>query len=449
MEKAVIERKLREYQEKAARQAMLEKNVVIPLPQSTGKTIIGLNIIKSGNFKKTLILVHRKNLINSWIERAGEWLEGQLTPVDASLDLKSREKIYKSSNVIITTIHLFKRDLKRCLTFLSDFDLIIVDESGETVAKYTGGYRASLFFDALGNTAHAKVIGLMPPFMSEERLKAICDRLHATIVSIPYPELRDYLPVYGIKIYEVDDSFVVRVDKIIGKKIRRLHVVVFQGCKKSGMRITSEGVYGLSPKEVEKLDEKIQRAYWRLRNLLDFRQKLLNGHVERLRDSRLHKHSEGKSWLDSPNKKIEKLVEITRERANRKVMVFCRFKEILVYLRKELERRKLSSCTITGDMIDREERRKVMDRFRFGDVNLLLATDVLDAGVDVPQGDTIVHYTFSWDAYRHRQKSERIRGGEQVFIVYEGTSEAEKLNGLLKKLGEMQSRFVLDGYKSD
>jgi superfamily II DNA/RNA helicase len=186
-----------------------------------------------------------------------------------------------------------------------------------------------------------------------------------------------------------------------------------------------------------------------LRDLLDFRQKLLNGHVERLRDSRLYKHPEGKTWLDSPNKKIEKLVEIVKERENRKVLLFCQFKEILEYLQRELGERGITCCSITGDMVDRVMRREVMDRFRFGDVNLLLATDVLDAGVDIPQGDTIVHYTFTWDAYRHRQKRERIRGGEQVFIVYEGTSEAEKLDGLLEELRRIQSRFVMEGIKGD
>ena len=49
--------------------ALKRKNVIVVLPQGTGKTVIGLTLIKEGAFKKALILVHRKNLINSWVEK--------------------------------------------------------------------------------------------------------------------------------------------------------------------------------------------------------------------------------------------------------------------------------------------------------------------------------------------------------------------------------------------
>lgn len=88
-----------------------------------------------------------------------------------------------------------------------------------------------------------------------------------------------------------------------------------------------------------------------------------------------------------------------------------------------------------------------MDRFRFGDSYVLLATDVLDAGVDIPQGDTVIHYTYSWDSYRHRQKNERIRGGEQIFIIYRNSSEVNKVQSLLKEVKEIQSVFVVGDYR--
>lgn len=84
-----------------------------------------------------------------------------------------------------------------------------------------------------------------------------------------------------------------------------------------------------------------------------------------------------------------------------------------------------------------------MDRFRFGDSFVLIATDVIDAGVDIPQGDAVIHYTFSWDSYKHRQKNERIRGGEQIFIIYANSSEVRKVESLLKEMRRIQSEFVV------
>ena len=114
-------------------------------------------------------------------------------------------------------------------------------------------------------------------------------------------------------------------------------------------------------------------------------------------------------------------------------------------MRKELQRRGVYSTIITGDVSAREKRKQIMDRFRFGDSYVLIATDVLDAGVDIPQGDAVIHYTFSWDSYKHRQKNERIRGGEQIFIIYSNSSEVKKVKSILKEVKRIQSEFVRGG----
>jgi len=183
-----------------------------------------------------------------------------------------------------------------------------------------------------------------------------------------------------------------------------------------------------------------------LRNVLAFRQKLLYGNKIRLRDSHLYKHPEGREWIDSPDKKIEKLADLLKARVKDRVLIFCQFKEIVKHLKKELQQRGIHSTIITGDVSRREKRKQIMDRFRFGDSYVLIATDVLDAGVDIPQGDAVIHYTFSWDSYKHRQKNERIRGGEQIFIIYENSSEVKKVESLLKEMRRIQSEFVVGGF---
>jgi superfamily II DNA or RNA helicase len=110
---------LREYQETILKEALAKRNVVIVLPQGTGKTVIGLNLILKGNFRKTVILVHRKDLMNSWIERAEEWIPGRLHVVDAAMDTNTRNTIYSSEPIVLTTIQLFRNDLRRCLAYLA------------------------------------------------------------------------------------------------------------------------------------------------------------------------------------------------------------------------------------------------------------------------------------------------------------------------------------------
>ena len=432
-----------DYQNRIVEESLDRKNVVIVLPQGTGKTVIGLSLIRRGAFKKAIILVHRKNLINSWIERAEEWLPGQLFVVEAGMKKEEKLEIYRSKGLILSTVQLFRNDLKKCLVYLSGFDLVLIDECAEAVAKYSGGYRRNVFYDTLGNAEHAKVVGLMPPFMRGRRLESVVETLKAVVISVPFSSVKDYIPEYKTTIVRVFDPFVSRVDKVLGRKIRRLHLIVYKKCKEYGLNVSKEGVYNLSKKELEKLDERAQKSFWKLRNVLDFRQKLLYGNKIRLRDSRLYKHPEGREWIESEDRKIEKLAEVLKARKKDRVIIFCSYKEIVRYLQEVLRRRGISATTITGDIASRESRRKIMDRFRFGDSYVLLATDVLDAGVDIPQGDAVVHYTFSWDSYRHRQKNERIRGGEQIFIIYDNTSEVGKLDSLLSEIKKIQSRFVI------
>ena len=444
-QKRGIQLQLWEYQKQIVEKAMSKGNVVIVLPQGTGKTVIGLSLIKEGKFKKVVILVHRKNLINSWMERADEWLPGRLFVVDASMSEEEKREIYNSKKIVLTTVQLFRNNLKKCIVYLSGFDLIMVDECAETVAKYSGGYRKNVFYEALGRAKNAKIVGLMPPFMRSKRLDSVTQALRAEIISVPFSSVKDFIPEYKTSIVEVSDPFVSRVDKVLGHKIRRLHSLVHKGCRECGLNVTREGVYHLKKRELDSLDERTQKSYWKLRNVLDFRQKLLYGNKIRLRDSRLYKHPEGREWIDSPDKKIEKLAELLKARAKDRVLIFCKFKEIVKHLRKELQQRGVHSTIVTGDVSKREKRRQIMDRFRFGDSYVLIATDVLDAGVDIPQGDAVIHYTFSWDSYKHRQKNERIRGGEQIFIIYEDSSEVKKVESLLKEMRRIQSEFVVGG----
>ena len=444
-QKRGIQLQLWEYQKQIVEKALSKGNVVIVLPQGTGKTIIGLSLIKEGKFKKVIILVHRKNLINSWIERAEEWLPGRLSVVDAAMSDEEKMKIYGAKKIILTTVQLFRNTLKKCLVYLSDFDLIMIDECAETVAKYSGGYRKNIFYEALGGAKHAKIVGLMPPFMRRRRLDSVTQALRADILTVPFSFVKDFIPGYKTSIIEVHDPFVSRVDKVLGHKIRRFHSLVHKGCRECGLNITWEGVYRLKQRELDGLDERTQKSFWKLRNVLDFRQKLLYGNKIRLRDSRLYKHPDGREWIDSPDKKIEKLAELLKTHVKDRVLIFCEFKEIVKHLKKELEQRGVYSTIITGDVSGREKRKQIMDRFRFGDSYVLIATDVLDAGVDIPQGDAVIHYTFSWDSYRHRQKNERIRGGEQIFIIYANSSEVKKVESLLKEVRRIQSKFVVGG----
>lgn len=100
-----------------------------------------------------------------------------------------------------------------------------------------------------------------------------------------------------------------------------------------------------------------------------------------------------------------------------------------------LESRAHSAAPIHGDMgqIDRE---RVMERFRSGAVNVLVATDVAARGLDIPEVDLVVHYRLpdQNESYLHRSgRTGRAGRSGKVVILY-GPREKRELETLEREV---------------
>lgn len=84
-------------------------------------------------------------------------------------------------------------------------------------------------------------------------------------------------------------------------------------------------------------------------------------------------------------------------------LVFCNTKRRVDTLTKDLKSRGYSVGGIHGDM-RQEDRDKVMNKFRNGDLNILVATDVAARGINVPNVEAVFNYDLPRDneVYVHR-----------------------------------------------
>ena len=84
-------------------------------------------------------------------------------------------------------------------------------------------------------------------------------------------------------------------------------------------------------------------------------------------------------------------------------LVFCNTKRRVDTLTKDLKSRGYSVGGIHGDM-RQEDRDKVMNKFRNGDLNVLVATDVAARGINVPNVEAVFNYDLPRDneVYVHR-----------------------------------------------
>ncbi|CAM3182946.1 ATP-dependent RNA helicase SrmB [Vibrio rarus] len=105
---------------------------------------------------------------------------------------------------------------------------------------------------------------------------------------------------------------------------------------------------------------------------------------------------------DNAEHKLELLKHIITEQAERSI-IFLKTRERLAELRQQLDSAQIPCSWIQGEM-PQDRRNNAISRFRDGQVNVLLATDVAARGIDLPDVSHVINYDLprTADVYLHR-----------------------------------------------
>jgi ATP-dependent RNA helicase RhlE len=101
--------------------------------------------------------------------------------------------------------------------------------------------------------------------------------------------------------------------------------------------------------------------------------------------------------------RIEKLNDVLIKDGSDKVLIFREMKHSVDTLAKELAQRGFKVGGIHGNKRSRE-RLRILDSFREGKINVLIATDVAARGLDIPDVTHVINYDVpqTYDTYVHR-----------------------------------------------
>lgn len=108
--------------------------------------------------------------------------------------------------------------------------------------------------------------------------------------------------------------------------------------------------------------------------------------------------------IDDPRSKFRTLTKILNEHKGQKVIVFALYKKEAAKLESQLQEQGFPKATaLQGDMAQ-EKRTRTIEGFRNGSIPIMIATDVASRGLDVPDIDLVVNYTFplTVEDYVHR-----------------------------------------------
>src|SRR3954469_520836 len=127
------------------------------------------------------------------------------------------------------------------------------------------------------------------------------------------------------------------------------------------------------------------------------------------------------SYYEVPKgKKLEALGRVLDMESPGPTIVFCRTRQETSDLSENLRLRGYNAEALHGDM-GQAERDRVMRRFREGQADLLVATDVAARGLDIETVTHVVNYDIPWDVeqYIHRvgRTGRAGRSGDAITLV--------------------------------
>lgn len=138
----------------------------------------------------------------------------------------------------------------------------------------------------------------------------------------------------------------------------------------------------------------------------------------------------------SPQHKVDALTRILDMETPGPTIIFCRTKREADELGEHLRGRGYGADALHGDM-SQGERDRVMRRFRQGQSDLLIATDVAARGIDIETVTHVINYDIPWDveSYTHRIGRTGRAGREGDAITLVSPRERRQLKTIERAIG--------------
>jgi ERCC4-related helicase len=482
----------RTYQEAIARNA-LRTNTLVCLPTGLGKSIIAAYVAAERLKRipdkgivmlaptKPLVLQHFRSFqkLMNLVPESLVWLTGEVAP-------EQRMELWKK-RLIFSTPQVFMNDLITGKLPLEMFSLIIFDEAHRAVGDYPYTFIADRYAAIVGGL----ILGLTAsPGSSEADVREICRNLHLEWVESRTSQSEDVLPYVGgieVKWITVDlPQIFYDVKRELEAFLReRLRTVRDHGYLDSAAvdRIRLRDVLGARQRILEdaargKREVKPYLAYVYASvhaiRAIEFLETqgfpALKGHLNSLQEKGQKRASPGlRMILDDPrmakvtaivnevvakeadHPKVTELIRTVRAaltKRARRIMVFTNYRTTAARLVELLNRVEgVSAVRLVGQAsrnrdrgLTQKKQTMILDDFRAGAYNVLVATQIGEEGLDIVECDEVIFYDTVPSAIRYIQRRGRTgrKGpGRATILIAKGTRDEAYYWISLRKEREM------------
>jgi ERCC4-related helicase len=446
----------------------LNRNTAVILPTGLGKTIIAFLVMAEILPQKILFLAPTKPLTLQHVESCKKFIaldESDIVMITGSVSPRKRKVLVERGTIVVATPQTVQHDLKHRLYTLRSFGLIIFDEMHKAVERYAYVDIAQHFSGLiLGLTAS--------PGSKKKKIQQVFKNLKILHVETRVREdsdVRHHVKDIYIEWMRVPLS---RPLEIIRKPLMNLFEEKLGKLKRLGILTYKKSEY-VSKKDILDARAMIKKRYGRkpyafaaythqavllqayhCLELLETQgvQPFLL-YMEKFKHKTTLIKSE-KLFLNHPNlqkaqalaeqhksishPKLKKLKEIVNhqfiEEPDSLVLIFAQYRSTIDSIEESLQSIKEcrthrfigQSTQYSGRGMTQDEQRTIIDRFRRGDINVLIATSVAEEGIDIPHVNRVIFYEPIPSEIRSIQRKGRTGRshiGNVTILIAEGTRD--------------------------
>ncbi|HYM40452.1 MAG TPA: DEAD/DEAH box helicase [Thermoplasmata archaeon] len=486
----------RAYQVNIAK-ACLSRSTLVVLPTGMGKTVVAAMVIaeilrrKGG---KILFLAPTKPLVEQHaaslreiliVERIAVFTGEVASPED-------RELLWRENKIVVSTPQVIKNDVHTGRYDLEDVSLIVFDEAHRAVGDYAYVDVAAVYKEVAGRL----VLGMTAsPGSSAEKILEVCNNLGITAVEIRTELDADVVPyVQGLEIQRIpidapDEAKEIRtlLEIVYDEQVERLKKIGFlqgkpkpttkdilaagteirrrlDGGDKDGRLFGAMTAQAIAMKANHAITLAETQGIGSLRSYFD----RMAADAKSRADTQFIKHAKVQEAVkiaretSAEHPKLKKTAWIVRDqfmaKPDSKVIVFTHYRETADTVTRELAKlpgirpvRFVGQSSKGEDIgLKQKEQVDILEKFKNGEVDVIVATSIGEEGLDIPQVDLVVFYEPVPSEIRtiqRRGRTGRSAKGKVIMLVTKDTRDEAFLYSARRK--ERKMHVELDRLRRD
>lgn len=455
----------------------LRKSTLVVMPTGLGKTIVALMVLLARLERgRVLFLAPTRPLV----EQHAAFLRRVLTApeyvasVTGETDPESRVEIWKSTRIVVSTPQVVENDLLSGRMDLRDVSLVIFDEAHRATGNYAYVYIADRY---RREARDPLVLGMTAsPGSEAERVAEICSNLGIESIETKSESDPDVAPfvhhreIEWIKVEVPEQLQKIRgvIDGLVSERMEEINSL---GMCRIDPRTSKGELLDLQKRFTSALargpNQNIFRGISLLAEILKLKHAVeladtqgvsaLRQYLERLahearsrggskasrrliEDPRIQHVLSLLEDMDLEHPKLRRALEIVEDQLEEapesRIIVFTNYRDTATALLRFIQSnasdavkpvRFVGQTSRENDAgLSQRRQSEILEKFRAGEYNVLIATSVGEEGIDIPSTDMVLFYEPVPSEIRSIQRkgrTGRARAGRVVVLIAKGTKD--------------------------